>query len=454
MAGAPAPVGDDGRGALHHRLPVRIRHVGHQHVPRLNAGHVRDVVHEPRGPAADALADAAPGAEHLAPGFQLEALQTLGGGAALDGLRPGLKDVDPAVLSVLSPLDVHGPAVVILDLQRVTGERLHIVVFEGEHTLLALRYGLDAHPLRAVVGEHHAQRLAAPLPAHDGGTPLAKRRFVHVELVRVHLPLDHRLAEPPGSGDEDHLVETRLRIHGEHDAARTGVAAHHALHAGGQRNLSVIEILVHPVGDGPIVVERRVHGLDGGEHVIDAGHIEEGLLLPREGGLGQILGGGRRTHRHGRTGVTFRERFVGGPDIGLEGIGKRRFGDPAAHPVPGGREGRHVFHVETVQLGGDARLEVVATQELPEGVGGRRETAGHAHSGGRHGSNHLAKRGVLAAHGGDVAHTNGVEPDYTFHKAFPNRFCGSGGGCRRAFRWREHSVARLRWPRRNRRRPR
>ncbi len=35
VAGAPAPVGDDRAGALHHRFPVRIGHVGHQHVAGL-----------------------------------------------------------------------------------------------------------------------------------------------------------------------------------------------------------------------------------------------------------------------------------------------------------------------------------------------------------------------------------------------------------------------------------
>jgi hypothetical protein len=39
VAGTAATVGDDRRRALHHRLPVRIGHVGHQHVARLHAFH-------------------------------------------------------------------------------------------------------------------------------------------------------------------------------------------------------------------------------------------------------------------------------------------------------------------------------------------------------------------------------------------------------------------------------
>ena len=43
MAGAPAAVGDDRRGALHDRLPVRVGHVGDQHVAALHARHLRGV---------------------------------------------------------------------------------------------------------------------------------------------------------------------------------------------------------------------------------------------------------------------------------------------------------------------------------------------------------------------------------------------------------------------------
>ena len=40
VAGAAAPVGDDGAGALHHRFPVRVGHVGDQHVTCLHLVHV------------------------------------------------------------------------------------------------------------------------------------------------------------------------------------------------------------------------------------------------------------------------------------------------------------------------------------------------------------------------------------------------------------------------------
>ena len=34
MAGAPSFVGDDGTGLFHDRLPIRVRHVGHEDIAR------------------------------------------------------------------------------------------------------------------------------------------------------------------------------------------------------------------------------------------------------------------------------------------------------------------------------------------------------------------------------------------------------------------------------------
>src|SRR6218665_933053 len=50
---APAPVGDDGAGALHHRLPVRVGHVGHQHIAGLDLADVGNAVHQAHRAGAD-----------------------------------------------------------------------------------------------------------------------------------------------------------------------------------------------------------------------------------------------------------------------------------------------------------------------------------------------------------------------------------------------------------------
>ena len=52
----------------------------------------------------------------------------------LHGLGAGLEDVDASVEAVLAPLDVHRPAVVVLDRQRVAGQLLDLGVGEAERS--------------------------------------------------------------------------------------------------------------------------------------------------------------------------------------------------------------------------------------------------------------------------------------------------------------------------------
>src|SRR5262249_13710821 len=96
VAGAAAAVGDDGRGALHDRLPVGAGHVGDQHVAGLHARHLARILDDARRPGADALADAAPGGEHArAVALERVALDAASG-PALHRLRARLQDVDLA----------------------------------------------------------------------------------------------------------------------------------------------------------------------------------------------------------------------------------------------------------------------------------------------------------------------------------------------------------------------
>ncbi len=87
----------------------------------------------------------------------------------------------------------------------------------------------------------------------------AQRRLVDVELVRIHRALHDGLAEAVRGGDEHDVAEAGVGIEREHDAARAEVAAHHVLHAGGQRDGVVIEALMHAIGDGAIVEQRGEH---------------------------------------------------------------------------------------------------------------------------------------------------------------------------------------------------
>ena len=56
----------------------------------------------------------------------------------LHRLRAGLQDVELAVAAVLAPLDVHRPAVVLLDGQRVPGQLLDLGVGQAEQAAVGL----------------------------------------------------------------------------------------------------------------------------------------------------------------------------------------------------------------------------------------------------------------------------------------------------------------------------
>src|SRR5690606_40885165 len=96
-----------GRGPLHHRLPVGVGHVGHQHVAGLDAVHVVERTDHTRGAGADLLADGAALAHDRAALAEHEALDLGGLGARLHRLRAGLDDEQLAGHAVLGPLDVH-----------------------------------------------------------------------------------------------------------------------------------------------------------------------------------------------------------------------------------------------------------------------------------------------------------------------------------------------------------
>jgi hypothetical protein len=138
--------------------------------------------------------------------------------------------------------------------------------------------------------EHHLLQLRAERAAHDRGLAALEERLVHVELVGVHRALDHHLAQAVGRGDEDDLAEAGLGIQREEDAARAQVAAHHLLDRRRQSHVGIGKALVHAIGDGAVVIERGVDVANSGEDVVRPADVEERLLLPGEGGFGEVFG--------------------------------------------------------------------------------------------------------------------------------------------------------------------
>ena len=413
VAGAAATVGHNRGRALHHRLPVGVGHVGHQHIAGLDLVHVVDAADHAGGAAADALADGAALGQHRAALAELVTLHLGGLGARLHRLRARLQDVDAAGHAVLAPLDIHRPAVVLLDHQRLAGQLVHIFVGNGElHPQIGRRV-LGAHALTRYIRIHHAHLLAAQRAAQDGRLVLTQRGLVDVELVRVHRALDHHLAQAVAGGDKHHIAEAGFGVQGKQHARSARTRAHHQLHAGRQGDFLVLETMVHAVGDRAVVVEAGEHFLDLEHHVIGASHVQEGFLLAGEAGVRQIFGGcrGAHRHRHVATAVLGTQLGVGLADIAVQLRLQRRIHHPATDfPARFGQR-LHVFHVQRAQAVEDPLVQRVVGDERLECVGSGGEPARYRDAQLGQVADHLAQRGILAADLCQVIQSQVLQPE-------------------------------------------
>ena len=417
VAGTAATVGDDGRSTLHHRLPVRVGHVGNQHVAGLDAVHLGSVLDHANLAGADLLANGATVGEGLAVLLEAVLFHHVAGLLALHGFRTGLQDVQLAVVTALAPLDVHRAAVVLLDDHGVAAQLEHVGVGQGVHIALGFRDvdGTGGLAGFLLVGKHHLDQLGTQVAADDGRLSLGQGGLVNVELVGVHGALHHGFAEAVGRGDEHHAVEAGFGVHGEHHAGGADVGTHHALHAGRQGDFSVGEALVHAVGDGPVVVQGREHFLDGVEDVLVAVDVQEGFLLAGEGRVGQVFGSSGRAH--GEAAVAFGgQLLVGGLDLDFEGRREGGIDDPLADLGATAGQGHHIIHIQAFEGGADTLGQPQVGQELAVGIGGGGKATGHAHAGGQL-ADHFAEGGVLAANLLDIGHAQLLEGnDVTGHK--------------------------------------
>jgi hypothetical protein len=258
VASAATAIGNDRGRAFHHRLPIRIGHVGDQHVALFHAVHLGGRLDQSHLPLPDLLPDRATAREHG--GFLVEpvAPQAIGVAARLHGLGACLQDIDLAVFSVAAPLDVHRPLVMLFDRERVASELLGFRVADREAAPV-LRRDVDGfHGLAratAVVVDH-ARGLGAQRLGQNRRATGEEIGLVEIDLVGIHRALDDGLAKPVGRVDEHDLIEAGFGVEREHHARRAGVAANHALHAGGERDVRMRIALVDAVGDRTVVVER------------------------------------------------------------------------------------------------------------------------------------------------------------------------------------------------------
>ncbi len=412
VAGTPAPVGDDGRGTLHHRFPIGVGHVGDQHVARLHAVHVVQRLDHAGHARTNLGADGTAFGDHFALALQRVALDLGGLGARLHRFRACLDDEQLAADAVLGPLDVHRAAVMLFDDQRLLGQFLHVLIADRESVTHLDRGVLDLDALARDVRIDHADGLGAQRTAQDRRLAGMQAGLVDVELVRVDRALHDHFAQADRGGDKHHVTEAGLGVQGEQHARRTHARAHHQLHAGGQEHVFMLEAMVHAVGDGTVVIKRGKHFLDLVHDIVGTGDVEEGFLLAGKRGIRQIFGGGRGAHGHGdvAAAVLRAQLGVGIADVLVKLRLQRGVDHPATDFLAGSGQGSDIFHIQRGQLVENALGQVVMGDEVLERLGGGGITTGDGHPQTGKIADHLPERGVLATYAGQVGQAQLMQP--------------------------------------------
>ena len=260
----------------------------------MDTTHFADAADDLGSSGADLLADAAAGANHIGLALQRKALDGPAA-AALYCFGSCLQDVQLVIAAVFAPLDIHRAAIVLFDRNGHAREFDDVFVAQRKRMAVSL---VDIHgfyrPARGrVVAEYHLDRFAAEVLPQDRVIAVFQRRLVNVELVGIDGALDDRFAEAVGRGDEYRVAEPGFGIQSKDDAGRTEVAADHHLHAGRQGDLAVVEALVYAVRNRAVVEQRGEYLVHGCNHIVEAAHIQVGLLLSGERRVGKILCGRR-----------------------------------------------------------------------------------------------------------------------------------------------------------------
>ena len=388
MAGASAAIGDDRGSTFHDRLPIRVGHVGDDHVAILKLADLGHVLDDACRTLPDFAADGAAFGNFIAKCRHAIARQRTGFGLLrLHRFGTRLQDVELAVAAVrtslFTPLDVHRATVVRLDCDCVFREFFDFRI--GERKTLALGgrdgFGLDGFARTFGRAENHHRSFGTKAASQHCRLAVLQTQFRDVKFIRIDGTLHHHFAQAIARGDEHHIAKTGFGVEREHDACRTGIRAHHALYARAQRDFGVGEALVYPIRNGAIVIERGEHLPDRVEYVVDAFDIEKRLLLAGEGGVGQILGGGGRADGERSIRIVFGELGVGVANLFFERRLQGCFFDQLAHHRAGlGQRGK----VGNVQCGDDLVDffgESIVVQKIAERLGSGRETAGNPHPG-------------------------------------------------------------------------
>src|SRR5690554_4336344 len=413
VAGTTTTIGHNSGGPLHYRFPVRVGHVGNQHVAGLNTIHFIDAGDNLHRATADLVADTAAFNQHLAGFFQQIALHHVGRGTTLDGFRAGLNDVDLAVIAVFGPLDVHRALVVLFDDHGLLGQFFYFRVGDGEAVALVVVYLHGLHKLTfAGLGMvNHLDGLAAQVTAQHRRTARFQGRLVYIEFVRVYRALYHCLAQAIGRGDKHHVTETGFSVQGKHDAAGSGFTAHHFLDTGRQRHQLVVKAVVNPVGNRTVVEQGGKYFFYRNTNLLQANHVQEGFLLASERCIRQVFRSRRRTNsnRHGLIAIPeFRVGFFQGI---IKNVGERGVDHPLANLCANPGQFVNIVNVQGIQGFINAVFQAIGGQEFPVGVCSCCKTARNGNTCIGEITDHFTEGSVLASNTVNIGHSQVVKPD-------------------------------------------
>ena len=288
VAGAPAFLGDDRRGALHRGHEIGRGHLRDQHIAlgdQVGLGGIGDDAHAPGGDAG-----AGGGAAEQRLGLRHRRVIEIAGRLRQRGDRAGLKQIEAPLGP--APLDVLRAAVVALDSLADAGQLEHLRVAQLLPPAVRLAQLPPDVCLAAARSAACSVGVAHQHPILDECLPLQNRFFglPYLIVIGADQARDDGLAQSEGGLDHDPLGVVGDRVDREHHAGR--LRLHHPLHGHGEVDLRVAPAGVLAVEDRAGLEERgpaALHGVDDFRRALD---VEVGGLLPGERGFGEVFGGG------------------------------------------------------------------------------------------------------------------------------------------------------------------
>ena len=145
----------------------------------------------------------------------------------------------------------------LLDNASPPRERENVILAHREAQAVIRRHWHVLHHFSAADVIDEFEFLRAENFLENRTIALPKGGLEHIIFVGIHRALHHVFTEAVGGVDEHCVAKSALGVDGEHHPGSREVGAHHALDTDGERDLVVVESLVHAVGNRPVGEERR-----------------------------------------------------------------------------------------------------------------------------------------------------------------------------------------------------